>query len=479
MATTHFPFRRALWAQALPFVVAGSALSSVVAWSGGRNIVASAALLPGVAAVLVGVRPRRSREALDDSGPPRFHPARHDLGSGLLQRLAFEDRMRRADGWAAVAMCIADPGSDHRWITDVIAVTPVGGELGLLGDGRLGVLLDANAGVAETIAAMRRAAGPTVRIGLSIGGYHDDVVEALRAAERQCRMGAFGVSGAFGVRGAFGARGAADVRGLARPTPARALSLEADLRAAIDGGALEVRFQPVIDLTRGTVLSMEALARWTHVEDGPISPDVFIPIAERSGSIDSLTDLVLGRSLDACAAWHSAGSPVRVAVNISAITLRSRSFPNKVAAALSRRAVDARWLTLEITEGNAVPDEPITNAVLADLRAMGVRLAMDDFGTGYSSFEQLLRLAVDEVKIDRSFVARCLDSVTEAAVVRSVIELGQRLGIDVVAEGVEDTEVRDHLAGLGCGSMQGYLASYPLPADEAAAWLVAHQPSSR
>lgn len=473
MATTHFPFRRALWAQALPFVVAGSALSSVVAWSGGRNIVASAALLPGVAAVLVGVRPRRSREAPDDSGPPRFHPARHDLGSGLLQRLAFEDRMRRADGWAAVAMCIADPGSNHRWITDVIAVTPAGGELGLLGDGRLGVLLDANAGVAETIAAMRRAAGPTVRIGLSIGGYHDDVVEALRAAEGQCRMGASGVSGSSGVRGA------ADARGLVRPTPARALSLEADLRAAIDGGALEVRFQPVIDLTRGTVLSMEALARWTHVEDGPISPDVFIPIAERSGSIDSLTDFVLGRSLDACAAWHSAGSPVRVAVNISAITLRSRSFPNKVAAALSRRAIDARWLTLEITEGNAVPDEPITNAVLADLRAMGVRLAMDDFGTGYSSFEQLLRLAVDEVKIDRSFVARCLDSVTEAAVVRSVIELGQRLGIDVVAEGVEDTEVRDHLAGLGCGSMQGYLASYPLPADEAAAWLVAHQPSSR
>ena len=225
------------------------------------------------------------------------------------------------------------------------------------------------------------------------------------------------------------------------------------------------------------VRAMEALARWTHAADGPISPEVFIPLAEKTGSIQPLTELVLGRALDACVAWHAAGSPVRVAVNISSHCLSSPRFPGMVAKALAVRGVEPGWLTLEITEGHAIAEDAVSARVLAEVNALGVRLSIDDFGTGYSSFAQLLRLTVDEVKIDRSFVARCLDSVTEAAVVRSVIELAERLGIEVVAEGVEDVETRDHLARLGCDSMQGFLTSYPLAPEEAAAWLLARQPS--
>ena len=286
MATTHFPLGRVRWAQALPIVVAGSAVSSVIAWTRHATPTAAAALVPGVLAVVLGAREQRRREDEERDradSPPRFHPARHDLRLGVLQRGAFEQRLHRPDGWTAVAMMLSDTALNHAWVERVVKAAPDGVEMGLLGDGRLGVLFDARAVVTEAVAKMRSAAGPTVRVGLSIGGVGSDAVEALRAAEGLCRLAPVPPSAMH-------------------PSPARRLDivdLEADLRHAIQDGALEVRFQPVIDLTRGTVRSMEALARWTHAIDGPIPPDVFIPIAERSGSIQPLTELVLGRALDA------------------------------------------------------------------------------------------------------------------------------------------------------------------------------------
>ncbi len=257
------------------------------------------------------------------------------------------------------------------------------------------------------------------------------------------------------------------------------LSLAAELRTAITDRLLDVHFQPQVDLELNRVTSVEALVRWTHPKHGPLSPDVFIPLAERTGLIVPLTELVLDRSLDACVAWQTAGLELSVAVNVSVRSLADENIVTTVAELLARHRLSPSRLTLEVTESGVMEDERRNVGVLQALAQLGVRLSVDDFGTGYSSLAYLKRLPVNEVKIDKSFVMVMQDDPKDAAIVRSIIDLARHLGLAVVAEGVETPVAMTMLTGLGCSLAQGYHISRPVSATQiagiAANW--AHQTS--
>jgi diguanylate cyclase (GGDEF)-like protein len=255
----------------------------------------------------------------------------------------------------------------------------------------------------------------------------------------------------------------------------RRLTLVSDLRAALQHGQLEVHVQPQARLSHGRVAGVEALVRWQHPTLGWITPDEFIPVAERSGLIGPLTTQVLDTSLAACAQWAAAGHDLGVAVNLSARSLQDTDLVERVAGLLQWHEVPAHRLTLEVTEGSVMADRTRAVALLQQLRTLGVRLSVDDFGTGYSSLSYLQSLPVQEVKIDRSFVA-ALDAAPENfAIVRAIIDLGHHLGLEVVAEGVEDELTWDVLAGLGCDLVQGWHLARAMPVEQLVAWLSARE----
>jgi len=251
-------------------------------------------------------------------------------------------------------------------------------------------------------------------------------------------------------------------------TPAR-LALGGELRQAITASQLRLHYQPIVDMASGRPAGVEALVRWAHPRHGLLPPDQFIPLAEQAGLIGPLTDWVLEEALRQCLAWEEAGLRVDVAVNLSAHSLHDTSLPDRVAALLTRYALPPKRVTLEITESSVMARPDRAMAVLARLRAIGVRLAIDDFGTGYSSLSLLRRLPVDEVKIDKSFV-QGLDS-DDASIVSFILGLGHLLNRRVVVEGVENHGVWDLLAALGCDAAQGYFISRPLPAADLERWL--------
>lgn len=263
-------------------------------------------------------------------------------------------------------------------------------------------------------------------------------------------------------RASFAVYDAADVT---RGSAVR-LSLLADLRDAVSLRELEVRFQPQVDARLGTIVGVEALCRWRHNGHGWLSPSVFIPIAESAGLIEPLTRHVLTESLRAARTWADHGLDLQVAVNLSTRLVSDRSLPTIVEATLAEFDVPAESLTIEVTESGVVTDPTRAVVVLAELRRIGVRLAMDDFGTGYSSLALLQQLEVDELKVDRSFVAT-MDSVpADRILVRSTVDLAHSLGLSVVAEGVERREIADELARMGCDRMQGYLFGAAMTVEE-------------
>jgi EAL domain-containing protein (putative c-di-GMP-specific phosphodiesterase class I) len=255
----------------------------------------------------------------------------------------------------------------------------------------------------------------------------------------------------------------------------RHLRLAADLRHALERQRLDVVFQPKIDLARDEVVGVEALSRWTHPVHGFISPDEFIPIAERTGLIVQLTQQVLRTSVEQCRIWRQRGMDIGVAVNLSLRGLLDDEFVAEIRDVLAENDVPARLLTLEITESSVMRDPDRTMPILHSLRDMGVRLSVDDFGTGYSSLAHLRRLPVHEVKVDKSFVLSMSTDPANAAIVRAVVDLGSTLGLNVVAEGVEDTHSRDALISMGCPTGQGYLFARPLSADRLDVWLAEHR----
>jgi diguanylate cyclase (GGDEF)-like protein len=259
------------------------------------------------------------------------------------------------------------------------------------------------------------------------------------------------------------------------PYSARRLAMVAELRAAIEERAIDVFYQPKVDLISGDVTGVEALARWTHPELGQIQPNEFVPLAEQTGLIKPLTVAVLEAALVQVRRWRDDGLTLPVSVNVSARSLLDPNLPGEVDALLQRFGVAPTLLELEITEGSIMSDPVGALEVLTRLDAMGVRLAIDDFGTGYSSLAYLKRLPVHELKIDRGFVMNMVRDRADAFIVRCAVDLGRNLELRVVAEGVEDAETVEALARLGCTQAQGFYFSRPVPAPELTQWLRARE----
>ena len=258
---------------------------------------------------------------------------------------------------------------------------------------------------------------------------------------------------------------------------AERLALYADLRRTVAAEQLEVHFQPSVDPATGEPLSAEALVRWKHPTRGYVSPEDFIPLAERSGLIAALTTQVLRRALAELADLRAAGLLQRVAVNLSPRVLLDLALPAQVEGMLAAAGVPPEALTLEVTESAVMADPERALLVLEGLDRVGVHLSVDDFGTGYSSLSYLKSLPVREVKIDRSFVDRLAGddaaSAPDRVIVRSTIELAHALGLTVVAEGVEDGATLQLLGQWRCDSAQGFHMARPLPAAALREWLTA------
>jgi predicted signal transduction protein with EAL and GGDEF domain len=252
----------------------------------------------------------------------------------------------------------------------------------------------------------------------------------------------------------------------------RRLTLVSELRSALQNGQIQVHVQPQGRLSDGQVVRVEALARWHHPELGDVSPDEFVPVAERSGLIGPLTTYVLDSALAACGHWRRTGHDIGIAVNLSARSLQDADLVEEVGRLLRRHDVPAHRLTLEVTEGSVMADPGRAVALLHRLRDLGVRLSVDDFGTGYSSLSYLKRLPVQEVKIDRSFVTPLREGGEDVAIVRAIVDLGRHLDLEVVAEGIEDTVTWNLLASMGCDLGQGWHLGRPMPAAELLPWLV-------
>ncbi len=247
---------------------------------------------------------------------------------------------------------------------------------------------------------------------------------------------------------------------------AERLALAGELRRGIDEGELVVFFQPKASLKTGQIVGAEALVRWQHPERGLIPPNDFIPIAERTGLIKPLSEFVLAASVRQCAAWQADGYDLHVSINLTIPDLLDLALPDRIAALLAETGVRPTQLELEITETTILADPFRVRQVLAQLNEMGLRLAIDDFGTGYSSLAYLRNLPVQTIKIDRSFVMGMAESSSDATIVTSTIDLARNLGLDTVAEGVEDEQTWSALAEGGCTLAQGYLISRPVPAAE-------------
>jgi diguanylate cyclase (GGDEF)-like protein len=248
----------------------------------------------------------------------------------------------------------------------------------------------------------------------------------------------------------------------------RRFSIETELRRALDRDALDLFYQPLIDLKTGEVSGFEALARWSHEERGDISPAEFIPVAEESGLILTLGRWAMEKATTTLAGWdREAGEtlPLYVGVNLSAIQVARDDIAAMVASALKASGLTGDRLTLELTESAIVQDPRRATRVFDALKALDATVAMDDFGTGYSSLAYLQRLPIDVLKIDRSFVSGMMVDPDSVAIVRAVLSLADALGMSTTAEGIESRELATTLATLGCASGQGYFFARPLAAD--------------
>ncbi|HVC07365.1 MAG TPA: EAL domain-containing protein [Solirubrobacterales bacterium] len=249
------------------------------------------------------------------------------------------------------------------------------------------------------------------------------------------------------------------------------LAMVSELRKALDENQVLLHYQPKLDLKSGKVIGAEALIRWQHPTRGLIPPDEFVPMAERTGLIRPLSRFVLNAALAQCREWRDSGHDLKVAVNLSARNLLDPDLPEDVSRLLAKWGVQPGLLELEITESTIMVDPARAMEVLRRLHTMGIALSIDDFGTGYSSLAYLKELPVDELKIDRTFVATMATNKGDAFIVRSTIELAHNLSLQVVAEGVEDEHTMSELTELGCNVAQGFHLSRPLPPQEFASWL--------
>ena len=237
-----------------------------------------------------------------------------------------------------------------------------------------------------------------------------------------------------------------------------------ELRGAVDRNELTLVYQPKFDLKSGTLAGVEALLRWPHPDRGVLTPDEFLPLVRRHGLIDAVTDFVITTALDDARDWHTAGADVAMAINVFPPSLAALQLPGRLDHAVRARGLRSSSLTVEITEDALLDDIDRTRTVLRELRERGISVAIDDFGSGYSALWYLRDLPVDQVKLDRSFIAPIVVDPRAAAVARAVIDLAHVLCMTTVAEGVENAETADWLRLHGCDIVQGYYFSPPLTA---------------
>ncbi len=318
--------------------------------------------------------------------------------------------------------------------------------------------------ILQTLEAPVELEGHTLRVGASLGiaygpDHGMDANTLLRCADVAMYVAKRNQTG-FGVYTAD----------LDEHSPSR-LSLISELRKGIEEGELRLFYQPKVTYRGRRVECLEALVRWEHPGRGLLPPDVFVPLAERTGLIRQLTLWVLETALRQCSEWRTAGMDVPVAVNISTRNLHDIDLVSVIPAMLQRHNVPAHLLRLEITESSLVLQPPRAMATLTRLRELGVLIAIDDFGTGYSSLTYVKRLPVSEIKIDKSFIRHMVRNDHDLAIVRSTVNLGHDLGLTVTAEGVEDQATWDMLDGFGCDVVQGYYVSRPLDAASITRWL--------
>jgi diguanylate cyclase (GGDEF)-like protein len=249
------------------------------------------------------------------------------------------------------------------------------------------------------------------------------------------------------------------------------LALASDLRRAIEGGQLSLYYQPKAALHTGDISGVEALVRWKHPDRGMISPDQFIPLAERSGLINLLSMWVLKTALRQVADWKRMGLVMPVSINLSARDLIDVRLPDEIEAALHEANVASELLEVEITESVLTADPARARAIVTRIGELGPTTTIDDFGAGYSSLAYLKNLPVHALKIDRSFVLGMTDNEHDATIVHAVVDLAHNLGLRVVAEGAEDMAVWERLRLAGCDEVQGFVLAQPMPSAQATDWL--------
>ncbi len=246
--------------------------------------------------------------------------------------------------------------------------------------------------------------------------------------------------------------------------------LVSQLKRAREEDQFRLHYQPQINLQDFATSGFEALLRWQHPQQGFVPPDVFIPLAESSGLINEITDWVVHTALRQTSGLSLMGGRARVSINVSPITLFDPGFPYAIESAVSLWGGSHSQLALEVTEGTLVEDIAVSKRVLGALRDKGVRVAIDDFGTGYSSLAYFRQLPVDELKIDKSFITNLADSEVDRKLVETIVEMGHKLGMQIVAEGVEDERSLNVLRDIGCDVAQGFLISPALPSEDLTAW---------
>jgi diguanylate cyclase (GGDEF)-like protein len=256
------------------------------------------------------------------------------------------------------------------------------------------------------------------------------------------------------------------------------LSILGELRRAVESSQLELHYQPKVKAATGEVAGCEALVRWRHPQHGYIPPGEFIPHAERTGAIRSLTAWVMATALTDAARWEREGMSVDVSINVSPVDFADPGFADNVASLLLQTGANASRVILEVTESGAMKDIAATLRIMEQLRVLGLRFSIDDFGTGHSSLAHLKRLPVDEVKIDRSFIKELEAQGDDDVIVSSTINLGHALQLKVVAEGVEQASSWNILRRLGCDLIQGFFVSKAMPIAEFTAWSLARNASS-
>ena len=427
------------------------------------------------------------------------HQAMHDMLTDLPNRMLLEDRMRQAiltndrhsqpftllfmdlDRFKEVNDTLGHPSGDEvlrQAAARLIGVVRKEDTVARLGGDEFAILLHGASSNASRVAdnmvrEMERTFtvnGHSISIGASVGiAYCLDAIVSTEELMRQADIAMYEAKN-NGVRyKTYNTN--FDSQALEK------LVLNNDLRNAIIEDQIVLHYQPKIDLISGKVNELEALARWQHPEKGIITPDKFIPLAEKNGLIIKMTNKLLIIAINDAAKWYHTGQAVNVSLNLSPQNLLDNTLPQRIGKLLKQAKLPAKYLSLEITENAIIQEPDQARKILLELKAMGVQSIIDDFGTGYSSLVYLRHLPVNEIKIDKSFIMDMMDSEDDYHIVKAIIRMAHDLELQVTAEGIETSAVGWRLKQLRCDKGQGYYYSKALPVEKLDEWRVQYKRS--